>query len=245
MTEALLYERLPFLQSLREARRQQILDYFKTAPDSLADCFTTELMPANTIFIREDSPAKYVYLIADGVVKATDYRVLGIEFDFILFDKVYALGGMEVLMDMPNYRTTLTSSTECIMIRMPRRNYESWLLGDLAALKHESHLACEYLLEQARLSRAYLFLEGADRLAMLLVCKYEKYAKDGYYESRGKRQNLANEVGMSMKSITRALKRLTDEGLVTPHKYSLSVNQEQYLQLKARIDKIFDSNNPL
>lgn len=245
MTEALLYERLPFLQSLREPRRRQILDYFKTAPDSLADHFKAEFLPANTVFIREDSPAKYIYLIADGIVKATDYRVLGIEFDFILFDKVYAMGGMEVLMNMPNYRTTLTTSTECIMIRLPRAPYEKWLLNDLVALKSESHLACEYLLEQARLSRAYLFLEGADRLAMLLVCKYEKYAKDGFYESRGKRQNLANEVGMSMKSITRSLKRLIDEGLVTPHKYSISVNHDQYLQLKARIDQIFDSNNPL
>ena len=245
MNEALLYERLPFLHNIRETRRQQMLQYFKTAPDWLADYFKHEHLPEKTIFIREGYPADYVYLIADGIVKATDYRVLGIEFDFIIFDKVYAMGGMEVLMDMSRYRTTLTTSTACDMVRIPRAEYERWLLADLEALKHESNLACEYLLEQARLSRAYLFLEGADRLAMLLMCKYEKYAKDGVYTARGKRQNLANEVGMSMKSITRSIKRLTDEGLITICNYSISVNEEQYLRLKDRINEIFDANNPL
>ena len=152
MNTILLYERLPFLPSIRQERREQILEYFKTAPDWLADFFKVEYLPARTVFVREGYPADYVYLIADGIVKATDYRVLGTEFDFILFDKVYALGGMEVLMRMPKYRTTLTTATNCNIVRIPRAQYESWLLNDLEALKHESGLTCEYLLEQARLA---------------------------------------------------------------------------------------------
>ena len=245
MNTILLYERLPFLPSIRQERREQILEYFKTAPDWLADFFKVEYLPPRTVFVREGYPADYVYLIADGIVKATDYRVLGTEFDFILFDKVYALGGMEVLMRMPKYRTTLTTVTNCNIVRIPRVQYEQWLLNNLEALKHESGLTCEYLLEQARLARAYLFLQGADRLAMLLVNKYEKYAKGGVYYARSNRQGLANEAGLSLKTTTRSIKRLTEENLITLYEHSLSVNEEQYLQLKAKIDAIIDSKDAL
>lgn len=242
MNPNLLFAKLPFLYSIRKERCEMILKYFETAPDWLADYFKIEYLPPNTVFVSEGAPAGYVYLIADGIVKATDYRILGIEFDFMHFDKVYAFGGMEVLMKLPEYRTTLTTVTDCNMVRIPRDQYETWLLHDLDAMKLEAHLACEYLLEQARLARAYLFLQGADRLAMLLVTKYEKYAKDGVYYARSNRRSLANEAGLSIKTTSRSIKQLADDGLITPYERALSVTQEQFLRLKERIGKIMDCN---
>lgn len=240
MNSELLYSKLPFLDSIREERRNMILQYFNTAPDWLAEFFQVEYLPARTVFIREGYPASYVYLVADGIVKATEYRIMGIEFDFIRFDKVYAFGGMEVLMHLPNYRTTLTTVTDCNVVRIPRDKYEQWLLNDLEAMKIESSLACEYLLEQARLARAYLFLEGVDRLAILLIRKYEKYSKNGIYYTRSNRRDLANEAGLSIKTTSRCIKQLTDKNLITLYEHSLSVNHEQYTKLKEQISHIID-----
>ena len=240
MNEQLLLEKLPFLPYIRSERKYQIIQYFRTAPEWLANHFHIECIPARKVFVREGACADQVYLIADGIVKATDYRVIGTEFDFFHFDKVYAMGGMEVLMHLPKYLTTLTTVTACNIIRIPRQYFEKWIMSDLEALQHESKLICEYLLEQNRLSRAYLLLNGADRLAMLLVTKYEKYAKSGVYYARANRQSLANETGQGLKTITRAVKKLSDEGLITlPERY-VSVDEEQYLRLKAYIDKIID-----
>lgn len=243
MNNDLLYSKLPFLGSIREERRNTIIEYFKTAPDWLADFFKIEYLPANTVFIREGHPASYVYLIADGIVKATEYRIIGVEFDFIRFDKVYAMGGMEVLMHLPSYRTTLSTVTDCNVVRIPRNKYEQWLFNDLEAMKIESSMTCEYLLEQARLARAYLFLEGVDRLAILLVRKYEKYSKNGIYYTRSNRRDLANEAGLSIKTTSRCIKQLTDGNLITLYEHSLSVNHEQYHRLKERISHIIDCND--
>ena len=245
MNKTLLYEKLPFLDSIQEDRKQQILQYFRSAPDWLADYFKVEYMKPRTVFIREGYPADQVFLIANGIIKATDYRVLGTEFDFIRFDKVYAMGGMEVVMQLSKYRTTLTTVTDCTVVRMPRKHFEEWILSDLEALKHESKLIGEYLLEQGRLARAYLFLQGADRLGMLLMNKYEKYAKNGIYRARANRQSLANETGLSLKTTTRSIKKLTDESLITLCGRDLTVNEEQYLRLKAHIERIIDSRDEL
>ena len=245
MNENLLFVKLPFLCSIREERRNQILQYFKTAPDWLADHLAVEHMLPRTVFIREGCPADYVYLIAEGIVKATDYRVIGTEFDFIHFDRVYAMGGMEVLMHLEKYRTTLTTVTSCNMIRIPREAFERWLLQDLAALKNESGLVCEYLLEQGRMARAYLFLQGADRIAMQLVNKYEKYATSGIYCISANRQAIANETGLTLKTTIRSIRKLSDEGLITLQERTITVNEEQYRKLKAHIDDIIDSRDEL
>ena len=61
MNTILLYEKLPFLPSIREERREQILEYFKTAPDWLADFFKVEYLPARTVFVREDNDPRMAY----------------------------------------------------------------------------------------------------------------------------------------------------------------------------------------
>ena len=92
MKTEILFDKLPFLDMMQQDRRQQVLAYFRTAPDSLADYFVVENLAPNRIFVREGDPVDHVYLIATGTVKATDYRVFGTEFDFSRFDKVYAMG---------------------------------------------------------------------------------------------------------------------------------------------------------
>ena len=241
MTEQLFTERFPFISSVPGERRQQILHYFRTAPDWLLDYFKIDYIDSGVVFIREGQPVDHVYLFASGIIKATDLRVLGTEFDFVRFDKAYAMGGMEVIMGLPEYKTTLKTVTKCIAIKIPRKQYEQWLMSDIVALQNESKLMGEYLLEQGRLARAYLLLNGAERLSMLLIQKYEKYERNGVLQVKANRQDLANETGLALKTITRSVKKLTEDGLITKAGRYLLINHEQYLQLKAIVDSVIDT----
>ena len=88
---------------MQPERQQQILKYFRIAPDSLSEFLIVEELAPNRVFVREGAPVEYVYLIATGIVKATDHRVFGTEFDFTRFDKAYAMGAMEVLMKQSDF----------------------------------------------------------------------------------------------------------------------------------------------
>ena len=243
MKTEILFDKLPFLDMMQQDRRQQVLAYFRTAPDSLADYFVVENLAPNRIFVREGDPVDHVYLIATGTVKATDYRVFGTEFDFSRFDKVYAMGGMEVLMKLPVYRTTLTTVTKCTIIKIPIEPYVKWLRSDVDALQLEAQLMGEYLLEQGRLARAFLFLQGADRLMLLLIRKYEKYGSGGVYHMKANRQNLANETGLVVKTVSRAIKKLEEDGMISRSEKFLLMNHDQYLQMKAYVDRLIYLND--
>ena len=243
MKEEILFDKLPFLDSIQPDRRQQILKYFRTAPDSLVDHLIIENLVPNRVFVREGAPVEYVYLIATGIIKATDYRVFGTEFDFIRFDKAYAMGAMEVLMKLSTFLTTLTTVTKCTIIKIPIEPYSRWLLSDVDALQLEAQLMGEYLLEQSRLARAYLFLQGADRLMYLLIRKYEKYGNNGVYHFHVNQQNLANETGLVVKTVSRAIKKMEEEELISRSQKFILINHEQYLRMKEYVDRLIYLND--
>ena len=103
MENKYLYEVLPFLKNVEKKRRKQFEGYFRTAPLWMLDAMVVETIPAGTIFIRENEPVETIYFVGSGKVKATDYRISGITFDFMKPQNMLALGGMEVLMEIDEF----------------------------------------------------------------------------------------------------------------------------------------------
>ena len=233
MKEPCLLRVAPMLNNIREDRKKQLETYFATAPRWLMESLVVEEMKKGTIFIREGERVDTIYFIAEGIIKATDYRIYGISYDFMtIFNKVYAYGGMEVIMNLEHYRTTLRAVTDCIVIKVPQSQFRKWIMSDLEALRKESALMAEYLLEEARNSRAFLFLQGSDRLAQLLVTRYQEYAENGVLRMNGNRKSLSESSGLCLKTVNRGVKKFCDSGMLTQDGRDLLINREQYEKLK-------------
>lgn len=159
---------LPFMRELKKDRREAIEQFFQNAPDWLLESFRVVELDKNVVFIRENQPVDTVHIIARGMFKITDYRVYGIAYDFMQFDGINAMGGMELIMDMDTYQATLQTITPCTSIRIPADVYARWLRTDIRALKQEAKIMGQYLYEQGVTSRTYMFVPGTDRLAVLL-----------------------------------------------------------------------------
>ena len=112
MKHTYLHDVLPFLRELEREKQKQFEAYFRTAPLWLMDLFQSEIMEAGTTFIRENEPADTIFFVARGRVKATDYRISGIAYDFMKPMNLIALGGMEVILGQDTYQTTLQTETE-------------------------------------------------------------------------------------------------------------------------------------
>lgn len=215
MRDNYLEEVFPFLKRIDRDRRDQFLAYFRNAPLWVFENVTIERLEKGKTFIREGEPVDAVYFIGDGIIKATDYRIYGISFDFMLFTNVYAYGGMEIIMGIETYKTSLQTVTDCIVVKIPKTQFDKWMQADIRSLRYEAKLMGEYLLEQARNVRAFLFLQGSDRLAMLLINRYEKYADGGVLRLNNDRQELSDFTGLSVKTITRSVKKLKEDGLLS------------------------------
>ena len=233
---------MPLLKTITEEKREQFYEYFQNVPLWLIDSFVLEKMKKDTVFIREGEPVDTIYFILDGMIKATDYRVYGIAFDFMLFTKLYAFGGMEVIMDIEKYRTSLQTVTDCLVLKVPSSQFNKWMKSDIRALRHESKLMGEYMLEQARNVRAFLFLQGADRLALLLVHRFEKYAKSDVLKMNGDRKELSDYTGLSIRTVIRSVKKMLEDGLITNEGGQIIVTKKQYQLLKEGLEGVLSDD---
>lgn len=240
MKYSYLYDALPFLKEVDRDRQEQFEEYFKGAPLWLLEAFQIEEAPKDTVFIREGEPADTIFFVGRGIIEATDYRVYGTPYNYMQFDRMYAHGGMEFIMDLPLYKTTLSTVTECTLVKLSRAKYEKWMYSDIQALKHEAKLVGEYLLKESRNNRLFLFLQGGDRLALLFVERYEKYSRNGLLRVKGSRQSLADETGLSLKSVSRGVKKFSDEGLILKEGNQILITQSQYEDLRKMISEKID-----
>lgn len=243
MTEKDLLDKFPILKKIPTTRKDQLLRYFATAPANLLEHFTVEKLPADTIFVREGQRADAVYFVAKGALKAIDYRFPGVEYEFMQFNKVYAMGAVEILLERKEYLTTLKTTVDSILIRCPGDRFAQWLLQDLRALRYESKLMGEYLLEQDRMTRAFLFLSGPERLAQILIHRYESGAENGILLTDGNQQILANESGFNIKTVARSMKTLTDDGLISRKGRQILISSEQYRGLKDLVSTVMESES--
>lgn len=228
-----LYDALPFLKTVDRDRQEQFEEYFQSAPLWLFDALKIDDMKKGEIFVREGEPADMIFFIGKGIIEAIDYRIYGTPYDYMQFDKLYAFGGMEFIMDLNVYMTTLRAVTNCTVVKLPRIKFEKWMYSDIHALKYEAKLVGEYLLKEGRNSRIFLFLQGPDRLAMLLIDRFQRYNRNGVLYLKASRQNLADATGLCVKSISRSVKKFLEDNLITKEGNQIVVNKEQYRQLKS------------
>jgi CRP/FNR family cyclic AMP-dependent transcriptional regulator len=240
MEKEYLKDRLPFWKNLNKKKQDELEHYFHSAPAWLVSSLQPYMVDKNVVFVHENDRIEYIYVLVTGTIKATDYRILGISFDFMKLQGIYAMGGMEVIMDLGHYRATLVTVSPCSMIRIPRIQFERWLKEDIIALKREAKAACEYLVDEARQSRAFLFLEGADRLCMLFLSMYQKGALEDKVEIRLTRNELSEQLGISIKTVNRAIKKFQEEGLISRNGNGIVISTSQYEKLKEKVKDVVE-----
>ena len=118
--------------------------------------------------------------------------------------------------------------------------YEKWLNTDINALKREAKTVGRYLLETDRKSRAYLFLQGADRLALYLVDNYKKNEKNGVFFVSSSRTELSEMTGLCVRTVNRAVKKFHENGWITKEGNKFSINKEQYMKMNETVSALIE-----
>lgn len=238
--ENYLYEAVPIIKRLNKKTQKQLEEYFGNAPKWLIDSFQIVQMEKDFIFIRENEPVKWIYVTIEGTVRAADFRVYGIVYDFMKVDELEAMGGMEIVLDLPTYRATIQTVTPCTTIKIPKEHYEKWLHTDIEALRREAKIVGRYLMETDRKNRAYLFLQGSDRLALYLLDLYKKYAQEGVLVVSATRQDLSQMTGLCVRTVNRAVKKFYESGWLTKHGNKFTINKKQYEQMNEVISVLIE-----
>ncbi len=226
------------LNSISLEQKKYLSQLFREAPLWLMDCMTILKCDSDQVFIREGTPVDRVLIMVEGTVKAVDHRIFGIEYDYMRFYAVKMFGSMEMLLDIDMYKTTLKTVTPCIFLEIPSDRFIDWIGKDMNALRMETKSMGSYLLEQGRRERSFLFLNGMDRLMMVFMRSYEWQHDGGCCVVVYTRQELSDNSGLSVKTINRSVKKLTEDGYISRRGNKILISAEQYSAIADYLKKI-------
>lgn len=229
-------------KELEPEAAEYITKYLSNAPYWILDSMQLVSKKKDTMFIEEKAPVDNVYILLKGTVRAIDYRIKGVAFDYMWSEPVKTFGAMEVFYKIPLYMTTIMTVTDCIMLVLSKKNYERWIWEDKNALQMEIKSTGNMLLEQSRIERIFLFLQGMDRIIYFFVRNYDKKKQDNVAIFDITRQEIAERSGFSVKTVNRAVKKMEDEDFITKKGHKIIISHKQYLKMKEYLVPIIDEN---
>ena len=234
-------DKVASLKNCAQGKEKEYLEqYLANAPTWLLDSFQVVNMKKGHVFIKENTEVDTIYILVEGIVKAIDYRIFGIAYDYMRFYPVKVFGSMEILLDFEKYRTTLITVTPCKILVIPRGKFEEWMRKDINTLLLETKTLGTYLLEQARKERVFLFVQGFDRVILLFMQFYEQLAENKKCVLKLTRQDIADCTGLSIKTINRSVKTMKEEGYIEREGNTIIISEKQYFMMRAYISPIVE-----
>lgn len=214
-----------------DAETQTYLNaYLENAPISILEQFDIIDMKGGTTFIYEGEDIQKIFILVEGRVKATDQYLDGVSYEYMWFKPVKVFGVMELLLEIDYYKSTLTTAVDSRFLVISKDAFENWLRHDEKMLRLETRIMGNYLLTQAKMARAFLFLEGKERVMVFIVAALELSSQSGMI--RLSRQSIADNTGLSIRTVNRAIKELMKEGYIDCQGMRVIANEEQQKQMK-------------
>lgn len=214
--------------------------YLSNAPYWLLESIKVVKKKKNTVFVDENEPVEYVYMLLEGTVRAIDYRIAGVAYDYMWFYPTKTFGAMEIFYKIPLYMTTLMTVTDCTLIKISKRNYEKWIWDDKNALSMEIESTGRMTLEQNLEGRVFLFLQGTDRIVYFFARNYERENTDKTVTFEISRQEIAERSGFSVKTVNRAIKKMEEDGYISKKGHKIIITNEQYKMMREYLDPIVE-----
>ncbi len=177
-----------------------------------------------------------IYIILSGKVTGIEWPMHGKPYYFKDYGPGDFFGEIEYFAGLLNYRISVVTATKCSVLVVPTVYYMEWLRNDVEALYMRTKENMRRLISQTADARKYLFIDGRERLMMHLIRKYEqKQPVKKVLELKQSRDQLSEEIGFSVKTLNRNIKKLREIGLIDIQRGKIVVTEEGYLRMKEHI----------
>ena len=229
-------EATDFIKTLAAEKQEYLQEFFKGAPNWLFESFQVVSVDAGTTFISEGEKAQKVFILLKGRVSAVDYRVRETAYIYDEFSSVEVFGAMEIISGLETYMTSLVAEQNCVFLKISSERFEKWIRSDINAFQMQARKVCSYLVREARRERLNVLLKAKERIALILIGKYEKNPRIDKMQIYLSRKEIMEITGLSERTVTRTLKEFETNGEITRLGWDIVLDREQYLNLKKLVD---------
>lgn len=215
------------------------MDYlFQNCTEEVQFYMALAEVEADRTLIEAGEPCTSIYMILSGKVTGIEWPMEGKAYSFKDFGPGDFFGEIECFADLASYRISVVTVTPCRVLIIPAVYYMEWLQKDVTALYLRTKENMHRLITQTAEARKYLFIESRERLMMYLIRKYEQKQLSGKeLEIRQNRNQISEEIGFSVKTLNRSIKKLEEMQLIQMRKGKILMSGENYMRMKMHMEQ--------
>ncbi|KAF1299380.1 hypothetical protein BAU15_01665 [Enterococcus sp. JM4C] len=224
----------------QEYNQQRTINYHSVQNKGLEQYPVIRFEPKQTIVMRGDFP-EYVYFIISGIVMGARNYADGNEYDYFQLGKSNgSVGLLEILAQQEETIATITCLTKVEAVRVPSSIVYEWLMQDLDLLRLSAGLLARDLYDRSGNDGLLYRYEGVNRLRHFLISYYEERVKDesDLIEVVEIREKIGNKLGMSVRTVGRALKKLRENQEIISEQRRIYIGLQEYQRLKTQLQNI-------
>ncbi len=189
-------------------------------------------------FITQNDEIRGIYILIAGKVNVLEEYRTGDVYIFQENTVPSIFGEMEIIADMEGFLASLLAKTDCLLVVIPKNVYTDFIRRHPQILYQRAQFNLKDLLTSGRDNRLYLQLQSTDRMKLYMIRKYKRKDTEEHCVLSMTKQEIADEIGYSQKTVLRALKVLDQEGYLTVSGHKILIKEEQYRKMVDSIEQI-------
>lgn len=228
MNNSLLYKQL---------ENEQAKAFIEKIPENIKDRCKLKKIEKGKLLVLKGNNIENIYIHFQGKMQVKNEFENGFVYSFANIKPIAYIGAMEIMANKKTYSSTLQTTTECIILKMPKSDFKNWINTDQKFTLEVLHFVSKSMYEQSLKTGEVLAYPAICILTNYLINVFENEDKDVVFLEKT-REEIGSILGFSVRTINRNLKELKDENLITVNRKGISITKEQFDKLTNKLESI-------
>lgn len=228
MNNSLLYKQL---------ENEQAKAFIEKIPENIKDRCKLKKIEKGKLLVLKGNNIENIYIHFQGKMQVKNEFENGFVYSFANIKPIAYIGAMEIMANKKTYSSTLQTTTECIILKMPKSDFKNWINTDQKFTLEVLHFVSKSMYEQSLKTGEVLAYPAICILTNYLINVFENEDKDVVFLEKT-REEIASILGFSVRTINRNLKELKEEKLITVNRKGISITKEQFDKLTNKLESI-------
>jgi len=186
----------------------------------------------NDVLLKKDEEIKFVYILYSGTLRVINEFSNGSIYGFANIDSIDFIGALEILAEEPKIACTVEAITDGAALRVSKEDFLEWFNKDIEFSRILAKILAKKFYPTISRNGAVFMNSAMYSLAGFII----KSVKDNINQGKvgfitTKRQHIADELGISLRTVYRLIKELKEDNLIQVIKGKIYVTKDQYEKL--------------
>nr|WP_296092790.1 Crp/Fnr family transcriptional regulator [uncultured Dorea sp.] len=207
-------------------------------PESLVKQGVLVEYEKNSILVSRGERPDYIYFIQEGMVAGIREYANGSTYSYFQLNSTNgSVGLLEILAGKEHYIATLSTITRVKALRIDAALVYQTIMEENELLRKCINLLADDLYKRSGNDGIMYYMSGLDRVRFFLLTYYEGHQKraKGEVLVEAEYQDIANGIGMSIRTVGRNLQKLKETGELKNIQKKIIMGKQQYEKLQANI----------